>query len=177
LNAGRQDDGIRSLRRALAIDPANGRTSLILAEALLGRREVGEAGRLFEVARKFSDDPVDRAAGCVGLAILAEERKRFDAAVSLYREALSLAPLFPSALERFANLDLFLGRPEPAVELLAKLVDRTGGSPRALALYGKALIFAGRSGEARPVLEKALALDPHQQEALELLNGLGRKAS
>ncbi|MBZ5640560.1 MAG: alkaline phosphatase family protein [Acidobacteriia bacterium] len=174
LSAGRRDDGIRSLRRALAIDPANGRTSLLLAEALLERRDVDEAGRLFAVARKLSDKPEDRAGGCVGLAILAEERKRFDEATSLYQEALALAPGFPSALERFANLDLFLGRPEPAVELLAKLVDRAGGSPRALALYGKALIFAGRSGEARPVLEKALALDPHQREARELLDGLGR---
>ncbi len=177
LGAGRKEDGIRALSHALSLDPASGRTALVLAEAQLDRRNLAEAKRLFGVARKFAESPRDRASGCVGLAILAEQDRRFDEADSLYREALADLPDLPVALERWANLDLYLGHADRAVDLLARLVAKTNSHPRSLMLYGKALVYAGRKREAREVLERSLALDPRQTEARQLLEGLDRKPS
>ena len=51
-----------------------------------------------------------RAKASVGLAVLAEEERRFDLAERHYEEALRLDPDLPSALERFGNLRLYFSK-------------------------------------------------------------------
>src|SRR5262249_27789560 len=81
------------------------------------RGALATSARGLEVARTLADDPADRARGCVGLAVLAEEGKRFDDAERLYEEALRVSPALPAALERYGNLELFRDRPARAAEL------------------------------------------------------------
>ncbi len=177
LAVGRDADGRRELGRALAIDASQGRPALLLAEALLAQKDLRGSARWFEVARANGDDPADRARGCVGLAVLAEERKRFDEAERLYDEALHLSPALPAALERYGNLELFRDRPARAAELLAPLAATAQASPAVLTLYARALAGTGRRDEAKSVLGRALAIDSGNAEARELLDELGRGAT
>jgi Flp pilus assembly protein TadD len=174
LAIGRDAEGRRELGRALAIDASQGRPALLLAEALLARKDLAAAARWFEVARRNGDDPADRARGCVGLAVLAEERKQFDEAERLYDEALQLSPALPAALERYGNLELFRDRPARAAELLAPLAALPQASSPVLTLYARALAGAGRRDEAKSILGRALAIDSGNAEARELLDELGR---
>src|SRR5262249_49688546 len=106
LASGRDADGRKELQKSLAIDGSQGRPALLLPEALLAKGDLRLSARWFEVARTLADEPADRARGCVGLAILAEEDKRFADAEQLYEEALHVSPALPAALERYGNLEL-----------------------------------------------------------------------
>jgi predicted Zn-dependent protease len=131
-----------------------------------------QAGELFEKARTFSEKPVDRADGCIGLAILSEEAGALDRAASYYEEALRNRPGFPRALERFANLELFRKRPVRAAALLKELVAQKPDNPGVAAMYGRALAMAGRFDEARSALRRSLELEPEQPEVRSLLERL-----
>ncbi len=168
----RNDEAIRSFRRALELDGSDGRTALLLGRVELQRQQFDRAEPLLEKARRFSDSSVDRAGACVGLAVVAEEKRDLDGADRLYREALQHQPDFPRALERFGNLELFRSRFEHGAELLGRLVEVTGEDGRAMALYGRALILAGRRDEARQVLRRALTEGKAPPEVRELLESL-----
>ena len=175
VSAGREGDGIRVLEGALARDPSNGRVSLVLGQALLRRGDLAGARRLMDVARRYADSPTDRASGCTGLGVVAEEEKHLDEAAARYDEALHIAPDLPLALERAADVELRLGRPDRAVELTERLLRRSPATALNQALYGRALAAAGRPGDARRALERSLALDAQQPEIRRLLDGSAQK--
>lgn len=174
---GRTADARASLEKALELEPTLGRTALLLGQLLVDQREFNEAEGRFVSARRDAPVPLDRAAACVGLAVIAEERRKLDDAVGYYEEALRIERDFPPALERYANLQLYMSRPERAVELLSRLVAVRPGSASALALYGRALGMSGRRSEARAALERSLALDPSQPETRAMLSELKRAGS
>jgi Flp pilus assembly protein TadD len=77
-------------------------------------------------------------------------------------------------LERYANLELFRGRPEHAVDLLGRLIKIVPDNPGVMNLYGRALVATGRGDDARDVLERSLAIDPDQPSVRSLLSDLDR---
>lgn len=172
LKAGRSSDAARIFEKTLAHNPADARTALLLAQILVRNGKTAESERWYRAAFELAEDPTDRARGAVGLAIVAEERRRLDDAARRYEEALRLSPDLPGALERFGNLRLYQKRNDDAVALFRRLVDVTGEDPRTLVLYGRALAIAGRNGEARTALDRALAKDPGLGEARDLLRRL-----
>jgi predicted Zn-dependent protease len=176
VGAGRENDGIRVLKAALARDPSNGRVSLGLGLALLRRGDHAEARRLLDVARQWADSPADRALGCAGLGDVAVEENRLDEAAARYEEALRIEPDLPAVLDRAAAMELRLGRPARAVELIERLLRKSPATAENQALYGRALAAAGRGDEARRAFEKSLALDPRQPETRRLLDRLAQKA-
>jgi Tfp pilus assembly protein PilF len=174
LMTGERDEARRELERALELEPRQGRAALLLGQSLLAGGELRRSRELLGTARQSSTIPAERAAASVALAILAEQERRLDGAEQEYRRALEEVPDFAPALERYANLELFRGRPERAVEMLSRLVRLHADSATALTLYGRALSFAGRKDEARAALRRSLALDPAQQEARSLLAELDK---
>lgn len=177
LGVGRTADAVRALRHALELDAADGRTALLLARIAMQNQDFERASTLFETARSYADAPLDRAGACVGLAVLAEERQRLDEAAERYEQALRLLPDHPRALERYGNLELFRGRPDHAVELLARLAAGSGDDAGVLTLYGRALLMAGRHEEAREVLQRALKQEGAPPEAREMLRSLEERPS
>jgi len=147
--SGRPGDAGDSFERALELDPVQGRPALLLAQLRLGERRLDEAARWFEVSRRSSDEDSDRARACVGLAILAEERRSMSEAARFYGEALELAPDFPPALERFANLSLYTNDAARAVELLERLLVQRPDSAAAHTAHRRALALLGRPAEAQ----------------------------
>ena len=90
LGAWRKPD-VRWSGRSISIPPGtNGAT---LAQIYLRERRMQDAGRLFDTAWRLADSSGDRAKASVGLAVLAEEERRFDLAERHYEEALRLDPI------------------------------------------------------------------------------------
>lgn len=172
-----EQEALDALRRSLDLEPESGRPALNLAKLLLARHDFIGATRWFEVARHAAVLPIGRASACVGLAIVAEEGRRFADAAAFYEEALGLVQEFPAALERYANLEAYRGRYPEAIALYERLLKARGESPVTLTLYGRVLAFAGRPEDARRALERSLALDPSRQETKALLDSLPKSDS
>lgn len=150
LRAGREEEALRTLKKAVEFDRSNPWPALLASDALMALRRLAEAKPLLTAAKERSQpQTVTRARACVGLAIVAEEEGQLGVADAQYDQALREVADFPPALERWANLQMYRKRPEAAVRLLERLVKTTGGSTRSVALLDRALVAAGRSEEAR----------------------------
>jgi choline-sulfatase len=134
--------------------------------ALPVARELYKMGR-FDEARTHAElaVPADPAAAHEVLASIALARGDADTALAMTR-------LAGRAKESFRrDLGLLLaqsGRPEEALEVLAPLGSQNV-EPATLNVLAHALADAGRQPEAAALLEKALAADPKNAEAHELL--------
>lgn len=131
---------------------------LALAEAELLRESGDAAGaesRLTPFVEAAPDDP--RLANALALALIAQGRT--DEARSRLQAAAG-----ENAIVRFnlAQALLEAGLPRAAAEELAPDMDEAQQDPEAWAVYGTALAGAGRVGEAREALDRALELDPEQ---------------
>lgn len=168
LATGRSREARAEFERALALDSTDVRASLRLAALLVQAREFDAAGSRFEAARRFATEGPIRADGCIGLAVLAEERGDLDEADRWYAEALENDPNSTRALERRANLALYRGRADEAVAACRRLAELDRGNARVLWMLGRSLAAAGRTDEARETLDRSLALDPDQPDARAL---------
>ncbi|NJN64970.1 MAG: tetratricopeptide repeat protein, partial [Acidobacteria bacterium] len=156
LITGNTREAANAFARVLDLEPTNAHAALSLAQLLLRERQIKESGGLFSlVANSPSALPHERALANTGLASVLESSQRLDDAEAAYRRALDLVPDFPAALERYANLELFRGRTEHGVALLARLTEVQPQSPAAWGLYSRALEIAGRRDEAKQARARA----------------------
>lgn len=165
--AGRTDEALRDLRRAVMIEPRFHAALCHLGSLLrrLGRHE--EALAAFRKALAI-DARVPEAH--VGLGNVLRERGDPAGARAAYEAALNVEPGNASAHYNLGALLLEAGDAAGAEHYFRKALEREPRNPFALNNLGAALREAGRTAEARECFEAAVALDPRNVEAL---NNLG----
>lgn len=170
LPASRADEAAAFLREGAEAFPND--AGLAIAEARL-LREQGDASAAEARLRPFYDEaPEDpRIANALALTLVAQERT--DEARSVLSAAAD-----ESATVRFnlAQALLEAGLPRAAAEELAPDATAAQDDAGVWAVYGTALAGAGRLGEARDALERALALDEEQSLALRTVRRLDERA-
>lgn len=113
-------------------------------------------------------------------ALDAQNRKQFDIAERLYREALALAPDRPSLLNNLAAVLQQRGNFTEALACCERLITISPSDTSAMSNYGNALAATGRHDEALQQFNRALQMTPDFPDALasrgNLLAELGRHA-
>lgn len=156
------------LQAALRADPGNDRARVLLAGVLARDGAVDQALSVLDAVPPTSLYAQIAATGRVQL--LADDGR--DAAALAAARPLGTAPdAATEDVQRLADLNVRLGRAAEAIPLYRRLVDRAGAAAdwADWLQYGAALDQANRWDEARPVLERAVALGPDEPLALNYL--------
>jgi tetratricopeptide (TPR) repeat protein len=106
--------------------------------------------------------------------VLAEERGDAEAAAALYTAALERMPSDLAARYRLGNVLLQAGRVEQAESAYAELATAAPEQPWGTIGLGRAALRRGASDEAVERFERALAIDPGNDQAAFLLAGAYR---
>ena len=165
IGAGRNDQAVGELEQVVTAAPEFGAAHMMLGECLAA------LGRLDEAVSRF-----DAAASAMpGLAEpklteghALETRGRFDRAAAAYHEAIEREPTSWNAAYALLSLRAGRGDVARAVEELAALRGRHGGSWALEAIYADALLRQGDAGGADTAIRRSLALDPNRVETLSL---------
>jgi diguanylate cyclase (GGDEF)-like protein len=137
----------------------------------LNRRE--EAIDAFKAAARH--DPED-AESLSHLGTLYLERGTdLDVALSLIRQSVDLDPTNPLFRERLARAYAASGDPAGAERHWRRALDMGRRSREVYYELGRVVELLGRTDEARPLYEQALALDPEFKPAADALAALGGK--
>lgn len=157
--------------RAAETNPASGRATLNLANALLEAGDV--AGARAWLDRAAAIDPEDRLLRLNRAVIAAETGDTEDARRLLGRLVAEDPGDWPAQL-RLAHLELEAGAADTAAGRYEAVLRKHGLSAEAWAGLGVARARQGRREDARAALQRALALDPGVQNAEMLRRLLAR---
>ena len=167
---GRLDDAATRFQRALAIDPLPWRPLLELADVLTAQGRFEEA----DAYRRRIREPARVMATLQGEGRKHNEQGRHEEAIEAYRLALALEPADALAQAGMVGALLGLERYEAAIDVLARSAALRPDTPATAAwhvLMGLSLQGLGRSNEAVAHYERAVAADPNDVAALDLLAG------
>ncbi|HEV3021118.1 MAG TPA: tetratricopeptide repeat protein, partial [Pirellulales bacterium] len=148
---------VELLRQAIALAPGEGRFHSGLGVALtrLGRGEEAEGS--LRRALALEDDAESRN----NLGNFLKDRGRIDEAIVEYRQALSQQPEYASAHYNLAAALWLKGELVQAAECFERAAADDSLRTLALPSLGRVLLALGRGKEAENVLQRALALSPH----------------
>ncbi|MCU7960187.1 MAG: tetratricopeptide repeat protein, partial [gamma proteobacterium symbiont of Bathyaustriella thionipta] len=106
---------------------------------------------------------------------LADQTHRYQEALGYIQRALVLSPDSPAVLDSMGWVQYRLGNTKEAVRYLRKALSLMPDSEIAAHL-GEVLWVAGKSGQANDVLQKALALDPENEQLLSVIKRFAKTA-
>ena len=157
----RFDQAVEQWRKALAMDPDDGKAHFNLGFSL---SETGDLrGAIVEYRRSTELSPED-AVTFANLALALAQTGDLDGSIDNYRKAAALDSTNP-ALEADLGTALFeKGQRAEGIEHLETAVALAPESPEAHNKLGFILAKAGRADEARAHLEKAVELNPDSAE-------------
>jgi tetratricopeptide (TPR) repeat protein len=165
LRLGREDDGIKSLRRAVELNPSGAMTKYRLATAL------DELGRLDEALSLYEETIGDLRMFNPGINKLAEAYRHSSRpadAERMYKRALENNPYDVVATLGLAELDIESGTRESyqhAERRLIELLDWMPENTTARVNLGVAYAALGRTPEAVSAYERVLEQDPNELTA------------
>jgi len=156
---------VKAFRKAVELDPTDGSLRGEFAELLRDLSILGEAEKEAKKAAELSpNDPwVQRILGQV-LLTNARERVGLEKAAAALKKANDLQPGEPLGAMAYAQALLRLDRPQEAVPVLERALDR-GRGPALPLLYGEVLEKSGRFGDAEEVFQSILRMDPENRAA------------
>jgi TolB-like protein/Flp pilus assembly protein TadD len=149
----KRNDAERELRRAIELSPGYATAHQWLAEMLAEQGRPEEAWR--EIQRAQELDPLSLAIA-TDLGLLSYYQRDYEAAVTYLRAALAMDPNFHQASLALGLVYLQQGEHAKAVEVLRTADQAVGGAPPTMAALGFACALAGRTGEARALLDGLL---------------------
>jgi len=165
-------DALAALNRAAELAPAllAAREELASLEAELGRPQAEQ--RHLEALVALDPDRPDRY---TALALAYARAGRTDVAVTTLARATERMPDRPELLTALARVWLMVGERGPdrvaldkAIEASARVVDQSPTS-ETMALLGRSLLLAGKTGQALPWLQRAATRHPVDPLALPSL--------
>lgn len=159
------EEAVKAIRKAIELDPDDGSLHGQFAELLRDLSISDEAEKEARKAARLSpDDPwVLRILGQTLLANAKNQTGVEEAAAAL-RKANDLQPGEPAGATAYAQALIRLGKPQEAVPVLERVLDR-GRGPSVPLLYGEALEKSGRFGDAEDVFLSVLRIDPENRAA------------
>jgi serine/threonine protein kinase/Tfp pilus assembly protein PilF len=142
----------REFQRALELNPSSAYVRAGYAQWFL--RVVGRVEQALAEARAAMElDPLDTLYN-TEMGYLLHLARRFDGAIAQYRHTIDLDPTFWLPYW-FLSISLTLtGRSNEAIAAAEKAKELSGGNPATVGLLGRAYGLAGRSAEARRLLEE-----------------------
>lgn len=153
LDAGRErmERARAAAMRALDLDPALAEAHTALAGVIFfGDRDLIDAERKLRTAIELNPNyPVAHE----WLGVLLSELGRFDEALTHAAHAVSLDPFEASMYQALGLVQYQAGRFDDAVATERRALELTPQLPLARVLLAKALVLAGRPGEALPACE------------------------
>ena len=155
-------DGITFFNYVVAHNPRAREAHLNLGSALLKWNRLEEALAAYRVAGEQRPEDCKPPYGA-GIALY--HLGRLDEAEGAYLHALELCPRYPAALADFGKLRLDQQRYGDALHLAQTAIDLDPGNVKAWTIRGVALHRQGKPEAAKQSLGRALAIDPHHQEA------------
>jgi tetratricopeptide (TPR) repeat protein len=150
----KRNDAERELRRAIELSPGYATAHQWLAELLAEQGRAEEASRAIQRAQEL--DPLSLAIA-TDLGLLSYYQRDYEAAAQYLRAALAMDPNFHQASLALGLTYLQQGEHAEAVEVLRTADQAVGGAPPTMAALGFASALAGRTGEARALLDGLLA--------------------
>ena len=161
MKSSRFSEAVPEWRRALELDPDDGKAHYNLAYALGETNQVDAALAEYTKASVLTpNQPVVIAS----LALAEVQAGRLDDAIADYRKALALNPANPAVEADLGTVLSQKGLTAEGLEHLEKAVALNPELPDAHNKLATALAKAGRHAEATAHLEKAVALDPYSLE-------------
>jgi tetratricopeptide (TPR) repeat protein len=156
------EDADIAYRRALSADPASAGATSGLAHLLLKENKPQEAEPLLRAA--LAKHPEDAGLTAQLATALSAEGNHAEATAAL-EKLHQLQPANTEVTGMLADDYLRNGAPEKAAPLLAEAIQAAPNDPRLLTDYGQSLIYTKQFTSALPVLERATAADPHNEDA------------
>jgi tetratricopeptide (TPR) repeat protein len=146
-------EAVKALEAAQTAKPAEYRPNFYLGEALL---QVKEPARAEAAYRKALAGQADSAAAEAGLARALAGQARLAEAAPHFEKAAALDAAYNDGLLELAELYEKAGKTDEAVALYQKFPDNAAARERA----GRLLLVGGKTGDAIPALEAAVATSP-----------------
>jgi tetratricopeptide (TPR) repeat protein len=169
LAQGAIDSSVDLAGRALRNDPANADAQIVLARALLARRDLpGAEAILNKIAVAFPKSVQMHVQLGMVHAIKNEPAK----AKEHFDQALALDPNELDALGGLISLDLAARRPDQAKARLDARLARMPGDSGTLLLAGRTYAVIGDVNAAEAAMKKSLQADPDNLNAYQALGSL-----
>jgi serine/threonine-protein kinase len=156
LDTGDLDSAIQTLRKAIAIDPANDEARNALAV------DYEQAGRLLDAETLLKDAINHNPANWANyndLAVFYYRHQQYNLAEPLFRSAIELAPGSPRAFYNLGGLYAVQGKNKEAEDILRRAIAIRPTSG-AYSNLGTVLLAEGRYADSASMLEKAVELVP-----------------
>ena len=169
LKAGETQQAIAPLRLAAALQPGNASIHHDLGLACLDSGRVPEAVAALQAA--LACDPRYTRAW-LRLGVAQERAGDAASAIAAYHRATELLPSLAEAWFRAGALVFTLGHREQAIACFRRAASAAGRTGFGRLGAARALLAEERDADAERVLRQALALDPSNPMALDLLGNL-----
>lgn len=160
------EESIQEFESALALDPANSNTLLMLSRAYLQQKNIKAAGRLLESAIARG---VDEGKIYAGLAEVYKAGGYFENAIPAMRRAIEREPENEFYRAQYGLLLIDSKAPAAAVVRLEEALKEFPNSARLWLALGIAQQIEGKMTEARESFEKSIKLEPKSIPALAYL--------
>lgn len=164
LKAGKDDEAIKCLVQALALDELHQETQYRLAMLYLQKQVFSAAAALFEQLAISTADPV--LYSHLGLALY--QQGEMEGAKSAYQKAVELDDSRPQRFVSLAQVYKSLGQMNNAVVALVKAVEADEENLDYLLLLAELQVALGHKVEGMEIVKRILELDPRNKEAKEM---------
>jgi len=169
LKAGRPADAIEPLRKAALLEPFH---SSIQHDYGLACLEAGRVPEAIEALQRAVASNPRYTDAYFRLGIALEKQGNVAAALVAYDRATQLQPSLTEAWFRAGAIVYILGHREEAIGCFRRAAATGGSTSFGLLGKARALLTENRNSEAEHVLRRAIARDPRNAMALDLLGNL-----
>jgi len=156
LRSKKTDEGVTWLRQGIQANPESGELRLLLATTLTEQGQVDQAISEYEAILKKTPDAVLAANNLAALlADRKSDRQSLDRAFALTRNFERVAPN-PVFLDTLGWVQFKLGHNDEAIRIMQQALAKAPDHPVLNYHLGVIYAKAGRTGDAKPLLEKAV---------------------
>ena len=156
------------VRKAVEMEPRNGRTRALLGQSYLVRGMIDEAKSEFALALKNYDSAWVR----IGLGLQCEAQGDFDEAAQHYSDAAFRAPKYLKAHEHLIRVLMKAGRLEDARKRCEEAFRWVGIRPRLLNVRAELAALEGDIERSMVLFRRSLEMKPDQGEIRAFLKDL-----